>query len=179
MYALLVEEYDTDGDDELDDDELASAEQDFDDLRIQEIDTDGDGEISDEELEAWRANKLPARRKKHDSHFKEACEEMGKTQDECRSQRGDRKDKFREAIEARFEEFDTDEDGELSDEEKEAMHEVLKGERGDRRKEAREGADKNGDGKISDAERKGARDKRGDAQEGHRHPPKEGGEPAK
>src|SRR5262245_48577249 len=53
QYAVLVDQFDGDGDGKLSDSELADAEAGWDDAQQKNVDADGDGKVSDAEKKKW------------------------------------------------------------------------------------------------------------------------------
>jgi len=162
QYTMMVAEFDSDGDGVLSDDELAEAEAEFISARETAVDANGDGELSADERDQWRDSELPGRKSKRGEHFEKSCDKLGKTEADCRGMRGDRKAKYKKDIKDRFDEFDTNNDGELSAEERDVMRLELYKERDDRRKDFVEKHDKDGDGKFGPEERE---ERRGDRKE--------------
>lgn len=162
QYALLLKEFDADGDGKLSTDELAEAEAGWSDAQVGAMDGDADGKVSQTEKSKWRQEKLPARKEKLGERFQEACRMIGKEETDCKKLHDDRKAEFKEDFKKRVEDFDADKDGKLSEGEKAAAETLLSKERKDRFKEKIKGEDKNGDGKLGDSERAQRRTERRD-----------------
>lgn len=160
QFAILVDEFDADGDQKLSDGELAEAEQGFEDARKANVDANGDGTVSAEEKAAWKKEKGDARKEKRNERFAKACETLKKNDAECKEMHGKRKGEVKARIEGRKAEFDKNGDGKLDEAERKAMEEKLRAERGQKKDEFKKQHDKDGDGKISGEERQERRDQR-------------------
>lgn len=168
---MMVSEYDTDGDGSLNEEELAEAEAEFEDAKLSSMDTNGDSNISEEERKDWRSKELPGRKDKRQEHFKKSCEKIGKSTEECRMMRDERKQKHKEEITTRIAEFDTDKDGKLNPEERKAMKLALDEEREKRRDDFVSKHDKDGDGKIGPKEKEARKEDREGKQGQNKSPP--------
>jgi Ca2+-binding EF-hand superfamily protein len=150
--ARGFDQYDTDGDGRLSDEERTAARDKRHKQRLEEFDADGDGEISQAEKSA--AHKTRTRR------YLENFDEDGDgnlSEAEMRAARGTRR-------EHRIEKFDTDADGKLSEEERRAAQEK----HSNRKTRGLERFDADGDGKLTgeekereEAARKERRERRG------------------
>lgn len=163
QYAVMVEEFDTDGDGALNDTELAEAEDGWKSAQTTELDKDGDGAVSDTEKVDFRANKLPQRQEKLAPRFKEACSNIGKQEADCKDLRKNDGKRLKETLEGRIAEFDKDGDKKLNADERKAMEATLATERKQRQETVKKQNDADGDGKVNDTERTKRRDQRNQA----------------
>jgi len=162
QYAMLIKEFDADGDGKLSTDELAEAEAGWGEAQVSAMDADGDGKISNDERSKWRQEKLPARKEKMGDHFKDACSAIGKEEADCKKLIDDQKAEFKQDFKKRLEDFDADKDGKLSEAERAAADTLLAKERKERLKDKIKADDKDGDGKLNNGERAQRRNERRD-----------------
>jgi len=135
----LLEKYDADGNGEFDEDEREKMRDDYrkraeeqrKQWELQRYDANKDGELDEQELAKQAADR----------------EEREKRMAEWRAQAEERRKKW-------IAEWDTDGDGELSDEERKAMQETYRRQAEERRKEWIAEWDTDGNGELSDEERK-------------------------
>src|SRR5262249_3663431 len=106
QYAVLVSQYDSDGDGKLSDDELAEARQGFADAQTKEMDTNGDGVVSEDEKQAWIKAHQQEHKEKLGPQYEQSCKEMGKQDADCQGMRGNHLGEFKQALDKRFSEFD-------------------------------------------------------------------------
>jgi hypothetical protein len=132
QYAIMVANYDSDGDGKLSDSEEAEAKTDFDAEVKKELDANGDGTVSDDEKAQWREKKLPDVKAKRDDQLSKSCAALNKPVPECRGLRGEHKGEVKQALDKRVTEFDKNGDGKLDDAERKAMNDALATERGKR-----------------------------------------------
>lgn len=153
QFSMLLAQYGGE-DGAFSDDEVAQVEEEWETMQVEAMDANDDDEVSDEEKTLWGETNRAARKELRAARFAEACENLGKTEEECKELRKERKEKYREALQARFAEFDTDENGTLDSDERKAMKEALKAERKTRKDARKTSLDKDGDGVISEDERR-------------------------
>jgi Ca2+-binding EF-hand superfamily protein len=163
QYAMLVKEYDVDGDGKLSTDELAEAEAEWNEAQLESMDDDDDGKVSNAEKSKWRQDKLPARKDKISENFKDACSSLGKGESDCKKLYDVQKANFKEEFKKRMADFDTDKDGKLSEAEKASADALLAKERKERYTQNVKGKDKDGDGKLDGSERSERRTERRDS----------------
>ncbi len=162
QFSILVDEYDEDGDGVLSDEEISTAQEEFEIAVKAALDADGDGAISSSEKTSWRETALPARVEERKTRFNEACGKLGKKESDCKGLRDTRKEEYKDDLRGRFNEFDADKNGTLSPQEISAMKASVKAERDDKRKESRieKGIDADGDGQLNEQEREKEREDR-------------------
>jgi len=162
QYAMLLKEFDANGDGKLSTDEMAEAEAGWGDAQVSAMDADGDGKISNDEKSKWRQEKLPARKEKLGDRFKDACSAIGKGEADCKKLLDNQKAEFKQDFKRRIEDFDSDKDGKLSEAEKAAADTLIAKERKERFKDKIRSDDKDGDGKLNNGERAQRRTERRD-----------------
>ena len=133
----LIEQYDTNNDGVLSEQEREILRASMREARFQRFDIDGDGVLSDEEKNVYRQNN---RRK-------------GKTKGSFNKNRKHASPEARQRI---LERFDTDGDGVLSQDEKSAAREAMGEQHAVRREDFLERFDTDGDGQLSDDEKAAA-----------------------
>lgn len=167
--AIIIENYDTDGDDSLDLSEEAAAEVEFNSARahwLKLADADGDGALSlEERCVALQAHREAARERRMGKALElfdlDGDGQLSNEEKEAMlASRRAHKEARKAFLDQARAEFDADGDGVLSESEREAMRAALDEQRQKMIAERRAAADTNGDGVLDEAERAAAQQAR-------------------